>query len=106
AFTFFNLSDGEATLIQDRSHNILMNTGSDGTEYQLRELLEIYGVQKIDKLIITNASELYTGNVNDIINDYGVKSLISSKAIMDRLKKKFDIPNRIIKVWKKGKQKN
>lgn len=106
AFTFFELRNGEAALIQNKSHNILINTGSDEAEYQLREQLAMYGIKDIDKLIITNNANIYTGNVADVLKDYHVDTLISSEAIMKSLKKRHDLSENKMKIWDDGKQKN
>lgn len=106
AFTFFDLRDGEASLIQNLSHNVLINTGSDESEYQLREQLAMYRVKKIDKLIITNAAKEYTGNIADVLEDYDVGKIISSKSIIEKLRVKYNLPKDKIKIWDRGKQEN
>lgn len=106
AFTFFDLRNGEATLIQNSSHHVLINTGSDESEYQLREQLATYRVKKIDQLVITNAAKEYTGNLADVLEDYDVKTVISSPAILKQLQKTYDLSDNKVKVWKRGRQSN
>lgn len=80
AFTFLDLNNGEATLIQSsEQQNILINTGGPKTEEQLKERLETFGVLKLDKLVITNLEENYTENVKWLLESYVVDEVILSK---------------------------
>jgi competence protein ComEC len=81
AFTFFDLPNGEATLIQNTEHNVLINAGHENSRDALAERLEIYGVETIDKLILTNGSEAYSGNSEWLVNQYNVRRIISSQSI-------------------------
>ncbi|HET7577807.1 MAG TPA: hypothetical protein VFK33_00900 [Bacillales bacterium] len=101
AFTFFNLSDGEATLIQDAGHNVLINTGNKSAREELFQRLKVYGVTDLDKLILTNSSAVYTGNVEAVIKKYHVRTVISSKAILEQLDRNFNLPH--TDIWKPGK---
>ncbi|HET7629294.1 MAG TPA: MBL fold metallo-hydrolase [Bacillales bacterium] len=85
AMTFFNLSEGEAALIQNRKQNILINTGSRSSRQQLFERLHIYGVRQLDAIILTNASAEYTGNLQAVIDKFPVRQLISTKQVLRRL---------------------
>lgn len=101
AFTFFNLSDGEATLIQDAGHNVLINTGNKSAREELFQRLKVYGVKDLDKLILTNSSAVYTRNVEAVIKKYHVRTVISTKAIFEQLDGHPDLPH--IEIWKPGK---
>lgn len=103
-FTFFDLSDGEAALIQNTEQNVLINTGSKMAEYELFERLQMYGVDHIERLIITNSAQAYTGNLKKVLETYNVKTLISSKAIIDDLEKRVDLSGVDLHIWSNGKQ--
>lgn len=102
AFTFFDLPDGEAVLMQNEGGNILINTGSEDSQRALMKRLSIYGVQHIDKLLITNSGEDYTGNVLAIVHKFHVKSLLTTEAVFKKLK--MDLLKPQIKIMKEGKE--
>lgn len=102
AFTFFDLPDGEAALMQSQAGNVLINTGSEESRKALFKRLAIYGVKKIDKLLITNSGDAYTGNILDVIHKYHVKSLLTTKTIFQSLKMNLVKPHIII--MKEGEQ--
>lgn len=104
AFTFFDLSNGEATLIQSKEKNTLVNTGNKSSRYELAERLEIYGTGSIDKLILTNGSEEYTGNLVWLIEHYDVHSIISSRSILNQLKEDLDLTGERFQIWTSGKK--
>ncbi|MGJ7920011.1 ATP-dependent DNA helicase [Neobacillus sp. LXY-4] len=80
ALTFFSLSDGEAALIQHpNGDNVLINTGGNGTEQELRNLLELYHIRKLDQIILTSEKSCCFQNLNWLIDDYGVESLLTRR---------------------------
>jgi beta-lactamase superfamily II metal-dependent hydrolase len=86
AVTFLGLDDGEATLIQgSNGENILVNTGGEETNDELREVLKTYGVKEISTLIITNTQNLFLDQLTQIISKYNVKQLIVTAEIAKEL---------------------
>ncbi|SDY88345.1 Metal-dependent hydrolase, beta-lactamase superfamily II [Evansella caseinilytica] len=77
AYTFFDLSYGESTLIQGSSNQaILINTGHQNSRDELRERLEMYNVQKINTLILTSRQEEYAGNLSWLLENWDVEKVI------------------------------
>lgn len=101
AFTFLDLPDGEATLIQEPDRNILINTGNADSKKALFKRLKVFGVSHINKLVVTNAGNDYTGNVAAVIDHYNVQTLISSKAGIEKLNAQVDVQGLTVKIWKK-----
>ncbi|HEU5138905.1 MAG TPA: hypothetical protein VFT51_02950 [Bacillales bacterium] len=104
AFTFFDLSNGEAVLIQNRDENVLINTGSEDSRRELYDRLEMFNVHEIEKVILTNASEAYTGNLTEVIKKYHVHVVLSSKGIFKKLHRQTHLPEDMTKQWTIGKQ--
>jgi competence protein ComEC len=78
AFTFFTLSDGESALIQHPGgDNVLINTGGQDTMKELQNILTLYQIKKINTVILTNDGDCCISNLKKIINQYGVKKIIS-----------------------------
>ncbi|HEX7065686.1 MAG TPA: hypothetical protein VF199_11520 [Bacillales bacterium] len=106
AFTFFDLPDGEAVLIQNLEQNVLINTGSKDSRQELFERLQLFDIGEIEKVILTNASEAYTGNLTEVIEKYHVQTVISSKGIFDKLDGEVSLSSVMTKEWERGKQDN
>ncbi|MFT4413062.1 ComEC/Rec2 family competence protein [Fredinandcohnia humi] len=71
AMTFLDMPNGEATLLHfPNGEYSLLNTGGRRTEKELREFLEIYGVNKLHSIIVTKDDHLYTSNLEWLINEY------------------------------------
>ncbi len=103
AYTFFDLPNGEATLLQSgKGQNILIGTGSLESQEELEERLKMYHVEFIDTVIITNATEEYTGNLQWIINNYNVETIIVPEVIKDQITSFHHLYDMKVKGWKKG----
>ncbi|MDZ5473228.1 ATP-dependent DNA helicase [Bacillus sp. 31A1R] len=77
AVTFLSLSNGESILIQhSNGENILINTGGSGTEEELRKLFELYNVNKISTVILTNVAA-NSENLSWVLQNYDVKQMIA-----------------------------
>lgn len=81
AITFLNLSNGEATLIQNEQENLLVNTGGIESQQELKHLLSVYKVHSINTVLLTHFDKTYTGNLTYVINHYHVKRIITSDTI-------------------------
>lgn len=85
AFSFLNLDDGEATLVQNENKNILINTGSSSSREQLKSLLKVYKAKEISTVVLTNDSPSYKGNLQWLINHYNVKHVVTSLTIKNKI---------------------
>lgn len=103
AYTFFDLSNGEATLLQSgKGQNILIDTGSLESQEELEQRLKMYHVEFIDTLIITNQTEEYTGNLQWIINNFNVQKIIVPEVIKQQLITFHHLQDKEVIGWKKG----
>ncbi|KON87263.1 ATP-dependent DNA helicase [Sporosarcina globispora] len=100
AFTFFSLSDGEASLIHHgNEEKVLINTGGPGTEEELKKLLELYGVNQISAIILTD-KELYNmSSLKWLIDDFGVKEVIAGDSAVSELKDENSISKLNLHAW-------
>jgi len=92
--TFIDLTSGEATLIQHgNGQNILINNGGPETEHELKKVLQMFDVQKIDMLIITSDDEQYIANTQFLIKNYHIKKYITGQQILlkSQLKQKLNV---------------
>lgn len=86
AVTFLPLTNGEATLIQNgQGEHILVNTGHQDTEKELKRVLKLYKVSQISTIILTSPEEGYVGNLNMLVEFYDVKQVITSKSIAEKI---------------------
>ncbi|MBU9723913.1 MULTISPECIES: ComEC/Rec2 family competence protein [Bacillaceae] len=86
AYTFFDLSHGEATLLQGgMNQSVLINTGHSNSQEELEDRLRMYHVDTIDTLMITSKQAEYIGNISWILKNYPVKRIV----IPASLEKKF-----------------
>lgn len=86
AFTFFELDSGDASIIQGADGStIMLNTGAAAERNQLKKWLRLYGVKKIDALIITKAGKGYDENVKDIVSEYNVPRVITGKKMHEKV---------------------
>ncbi|MFZ7943063.1 MULTISPECIES: hypothetical protein [Bacillaceae] len=108
AVTFLGLSAGEATLIQgSNGENILVNFGGKGTKAELEGWLSLYNVKEISTLILTNdGHELSFNKINDFIEKYKIKKIITTPEISALLTENLDQSNQIsVMTWGMGDQK-
>ncbi|MDQ0218959.1 hypothetical protein ELQ35_10225 [Peribacillus cavernae] len=86
AFTFFDLSSGDAAILQaEDGSTILINTGTAAEENKLKKWLTLYGVKKIDAVILTKATKGYDDNVKNIVTEYNVPRVIAGKKMENRV---------------------
>ncbi|WP_096200903.1 ComEC/Rec2 family competence protein [Bacillus sp. FJAT-45350] len=105
AFTYFDITNGEATLIQSgKGGAILIGTGEKSSEQELARRLDIYDVQEIDALVLVNNKQEYIGNVSWLLSNYSVNKIIVPKGLEEDLKSKFQVNGDIIEGWDVGVQ--
>ncbi|WP_270179023.1 ComEC/Rec2 family competence protein [Alkalihalobacillus sp. CinArs1] len=86
AVTFFDLTVGEAILVQDPiGGTVLINTGSSASEEELIDRLQMYQVKEIEEIWLTNADEAYSGNINSLLRYFNVKKIIAPERLVDSL---------------------
>ncbi|WP_026689519.1 ComEC/Rec2 family competence protein [Alteribacter aurantiacus] len=84
AYTFFDLTHGEATLIENaKGERTLIDTGHRKSKEELFERLDMYHITEIDRVIITNKQGEYTGNLQEVIDIYNVKEVSIPKAMYE-----------------------
>ncbi|MCD8510703.1 MAG: hypothetical protein LRY73_13080 [Bacillus sp. (in: Bacteria)] len=82
AYTFFDLTHGEATLIQGNNNlAFLINTGHSESQEELKERLEMYNVDSIHTLILTSKEIEYIGNLPWLLNDFPIKSILLPESL-------------------------
>ncbi|TLS35884.1 ComEC/Rec2 family competence protein [Pseudalkalibacillus caeni] len=87
AITFFDLSDGEATLLQNQTgETVLINTGAPSAGEELISRLKMYGIKKVDWLLFSNFDPLYTGNIKRIIEQFSVGTLLGPEHLKKQLR--------------------
>ncbi|UII54608.1 ATP-dependent DNA helicase [Cytobacillus spongiae] len=104
AFTFLSISDGEAILIQHgNGENILINTGGEGTEKEIKKLLQLYDVNKISTILLTEDDRCCNSNLEWMITFYDVKQLITGDSLLNKLKEQIDLYDDVsVHSWSKG----
>ncbi|WP_110112365.1 hypothetical protein [Bacillus sp. CGMCC 1.16541] len=93
---FFNLSDGEATLVKDgHNHHLLINTGSERSKHELFHLMNTFGVKKVDDIIVTKPGPGFDDNLNEVVTRYSPNRVY----VPAEYKKRSDV---LYKSWKEG----
>ncbi|MDG5787561.1 hypothetical protein QA612_08640 [Evansella sp. AB-P1] len=95
AYSFFDLTHGEATLIQgNNGQTILINTGHENSEEELVERLNMFNVSTIDTLIITSKQLEYIGNLRAVLSNYHVQKILipsSLQSAFTPIEKEFNV---------------
>ncbi|WP_077621760.1 hypothetical protein [Sediminibacillus massiliensis] len=99
---FFDLPDGEATLIKGLDETILINTGPSRSEEALLEDLNDLNITSINSLILTKQSADYCQNAERLIDKYKIKAVIHSGGLSKTCEKQVSsVPK---EVWAEGKE--
>ncbi|MGO4888080.1 ComEC/Rec2 family competence protein [Anaerobacillus sp. MEB173] len=105
ALTFFSLTSGESTLIQNGMNGtVLINTGDVISKQELEDRLAMYHVERIDTILITNGNPEYIGNLPSIIQKYNVNKIIVPNVIRDKLVSAYHLDPQTVEGWDVGKQ--
>jgi competence protein ComEC len=104
AFTFFDLIEGEASIIQGfDGSTIMLNTGTKKSREELMQWLKLYGVKKINSLIITKMDNSYRDNLEWAISTYQIPEIVVGKTLYDKNKDFFDgFLETNVNVWAKA----
>jgi competence protein ComEC len=101
AFTFFSLSDGEASLIQHANgENILINTGGKGTVKELERLLGLFHVKSLSTIILT--SDDGQDNLEHYIQKYNVRQVVTGASLFRSRSDRIFSPGVKVTHWKQG----
>lgn len=75
--TFLDVGQGDATLIEDRHHAVLVDAGvaRSGIEARLREL----GIEELDLLVVTHADADHAGGVPDVLEDVDTELVLDGR---------------------------
>lgn len=74
---FLNVPHGEVTLLSnEKEEHVLVNTASAKSQKALQKQLTNLEIETLDKIIITNQEEAYTGNLYYLLKHYQVKEII------------------------------
>jgi competence protein ComEC len=101
AFTFFDMDKGDVSIIQgENGSTILINAGASSEMNKLKKWLAIYGVKKIDAIILTETATGYDDNVKEIIAEYHVPRMIAGKNMMEKVSETLrDFPEVKTSFW-------
>lgn len=76
-FIFFDVGQGDASLIRTEEVCILIDTGTNLSEDKLVAELERLGVSRIDCLFLSHAHEDHVGGADRILREFDVKAVIA-----------------------------
>lgn len=76
---FINVGQGDCILIRAplNQENILIDTGKNSQYNSVKAALEARGINRIDTLFITHMDSDHSGSMNEIIEDFHVKRVIT-----------------------------
>ncbi|MGL4873171.1 MAG: ComEC/Rec2 family competence protein [Clostridium sp.] len=72
---FFDVGQGDSTLIQYKNFNILIDSGPRDYEDELLSYLSNLNVNTIDYLIMTHPHEDHIGNIDEVIDTLTIKNI-------------------------------
>lgn len=76
---YIDVGQGDATLIQVNSKNILIDSGPESSKKSLFEYLNSINLNKLDYVIATHPHEDHIGNMHHIIQEYDILSFYAPK---------------------------
>ncbi|MBQ8131235.1 MAG: MBL fold metallo-hydrolase [Bacilli bacterium] len=78
---FVDVGQGDCILIQNKTHNMVIDAGNNEDGAKLVTYFKSLGVQKIDYLVGTHAHEDHIGGMDDIIRNFEVKTFYMPEVI-------------------------
>ncbi|MDQ1145283.1 competence protein ComEC [Bacillus sp. SORGH_AS 510] len=86
ALTFFDISEGEAILLQAANgKNILFNMGGKGTREELEKWLKLYDVKEISTLFLTNLEGTSLEKLENLVTAHNIKEIITTSDISTQI---------------------
>lgn len=82
---FIDVVQGDATLIQTQSKNILVDTGEDSMQEELLKYLQGVGVDRLEYLILTHPDADHIGNASIILQQIPVEKVLMPDISTDTL---------------------
>ncbi len=102
AFLFFDIPNGEATLIKTTEHSILVGTGSNDSIQALQKRLTKFHINHIDTIILPRFEDEYAGNTHALIERFHVRNVIVPAEGKEMALKEFDKEGVEISGWEEG----
>ncbi len=79
-FHFIDVGQGDSTLIRTPSGNILVDAGENSAERDLKNYLDICGVETIEYAVFTHPDSDHIGGADMVLKEYKVNNVIMSDA--------------------------
>lgn len=76
-FIFFDVGQGDASLIRTEAGCVLIDAGTNLSEDRLSAELKRLGIERIDCLLLTHAHEDHIGGADRMLRDFDVKTVIA-----------------------------
>lgn len=103
ALTFFDLSEGEAILLQAANgKNILFNMGGKGTKAELERWLKLYDVKEISTLFLTNLEVTSLEKLEKLVTAHNIKEIITTSDISAQVINEGTLNHIRILTWRTG----
>lgn len=77
-FHFIDVGQGDAIFIRTSEGNVLVDTGSNAAEEELRQYLSAFRVRRLDYLVITHPDEDHAGGADMILREFSVGAVLTS----------------------------
>lgn len=73
---YIDVGCGDAILIQQGSHNMLIDAGSEDKKYIIRDYLKANNVKDLDYVVVSSPTQEHIGAMAYVINKYNIKNKI------------------------------
>lgn len=76
---YIDVGQGDSELIQSNGQNMLIDTGTNESQYSLNDYLKKLGIKEINILVLTHPHADHIGGASKIIDDFKVDKVIMPK---------------------------